>query len=220
MSDHGHNHRSALVESRLRHLVLKLEFVENLTLAHPFMKGFDRTATCHNEQEAIEAGRGIFVSSPPCTLPSDTGDANAMDTLQTELPQPAQLSASESATTLDKTPFAATTEATDTPSIATESSAAEITAVATTAEAPRTVYTTTFYIGLATEPKAPGDATRRKVVSHRRDGGATMAHLLFHWLPYGRDHSFTCPHIASLDLSFAVSDLRRTSPGPRKSLRK
>lgn len=34
-------YRSGLVESRIRQLVMKLEVVDHLSLAHPFIKGFD-----------------------------------------------------------------------------------------------------------------------------------------------------------------------------------
>lgn len=48
--------RSALVESKLRHLVLKLEVIEDLESAHPFIKGYDKTVVCYSEQQAIDAG--------------------------------------------------------------------------------------------------------------------------------------------------------------------
>ncbi|KAI3657721.1 hypothetical protein MP638_003976 [Amoeboaphelidium occidentale] len=51
---------AAMVESRLRHFVLKLEVVENLGLAHPFTKAFEKTVHCKSDHEAMEAGRGIF----------------------------------------------------------------------------------------------------------------------------------------------------------------
>jgi len=50
---------SSLVESRLRHLVIKLEYVENLVLAHPFIKGFDNSFVCTSEESQINAGRGL-----------------------------------------------------------------------------------------------------------------------------------------------------------------
>ncbi|KAF9450935.1 Poly(A) polymerase [Macrolepiota fuliginosa MF-IS2] len=46
------------VESRIRQLVMKLEFVESLTLAHPFIKGFDQVAYCLNEQEVRAVAQG------------------------------------------------------------------------------------------------------------------------------------------------------------------
>ncbi|KAG8913616.1 polynucleotide adenylyltransferase [Tulasnella sp. 417] len=43
--------RSGKVESKLRQLVLKLEFVEALKLAHPYVKGIERVAHCINDEE-------------------------------------------------------------------------------------------------------------------------------------------------------------------------
>lgn len=42
------------MESKLRQLVLKLEFVESLKLAHPYVKGFDRVSHCINDEEVSE----------------------------------------------------------------------------------------------------------------------------------------------------------------------
>jgi poly(A) polymerase len=50
--------RSGLVESKLRHLVSKLEMLENVQLAHPFNKGFDSETDCSTEEEAIKFAHG------------------------------------------------------------------------------------------------------------------------------------------------------------------
>ena len=42
---------SGLVESKVRHLVSELDYDENVSLAHPFNKGFDRVHRCQNEDE-------------------------------------------------------------------------------------------------------------------------------------------------------------------------
>ena len=88
-----------MVESRLRQMVQKLEMVENLSLAHPFIKGFSRVTKCYNEQQAMDAAHGIF---PP----------------EYENPE---------------------------------------------GEVFRTVYTMTFYIGLAVQPKNPTNNAPRKL---------------------------------------------------------
>ena len=46
------------VEHRLRQLVMKLEYVDTLVLAHPFIKGFDRINYCIDEveQRAVSIG--------------------------------------------------------------------------------------------------------------------------------------------------------------------
>ncbi|KAG8921355.1 polynucleotide adenylyltransferase [Tulasnella sp. 417] len=45
---------SGKVESKLHQLVLKLEFVESLKLAHPYVKGIERVAHCINDEEVSE----------------------------------------------------------------------------------------------------------------------------------------------------------------------
>lgn len=52
------NGRSGTVESRIRQLVMKLEFVESLTLAHPFVKGFEQSLYCLNEEEVRACASG------------------------------------------------------------------------------------------------------------------------------------------------------------------
>ncbi|KAI8147914.1 Poly(A) polymerase central domain-containing protein [Fennellomyces sp. T-0311] len=53
---------SGLVESRLRQLLLKLERVEMLELAHLYAQGFDRVHYCLDEQEKDNVRNGIYVS--------------------------------------------------------------------------------------------------------------------------------------------------------------
>jgi poly(A) polymerase len=48
----------------MRHLIMKLEFVDNLRLAHPFVKGFDRVVRCASEDEARDVLHGQPPSSP------------------------------------------------------------------------------------------------------------------------------------------------------------
>ncbi|KAM6496149.1 Poly(A) polymerase central domain containing protein [Amanita muscaria] len=47
-----------MVESRIRQLVMKLEDVDLLTLAHPFVKGFDQVSYCRDEKEVHSAAQG------------------------------------------------------------------------------------------------------------------------------------------------------------------
>ncbi|KAJ3197264.1 polynucleotide adenylyltransferase [Irineochytrium annulatum] len=51
---------SGLVESRLRQLVMKLENVEQLQVAHPYIKSFERKCECRTEQEGIDAAHGKY----------------------------------------------------------------------------------------------------------------------------------------------------------------
>ncbi|KAJ7768150.1 Poly(A) polymerase central domain-containing protein [Mycena maculata] len=52
------------VQSRMRHLIMKLDAVPNLRLAHPFVKGFDRVVRCASEEEASLVLRGQPPSFP------------------------------------------------------------------------------------------------------------------------------------------------------------
>lgn len=47
----------------MRQLVMKLEFVEALTLAHPFIKGFDQAFHCLNEEEVRACAQGEVTES-------------------------------------------------------------------------------------------------------------------------------------------------------------
>nr|GAT46497.1 predicted protein [Mycena chlorophos] len=46
------------VESRIRQLVMKLELVEELALAHPFTKGFEQTFYCLSDDEVRQVAQG------------------------------------------------------------------------------------------------------------------------------------------------------------------
>jgi poly(A) polymerase len=50
--------RAGTVESRIRQLVMKLEFVDSLTLAHPFIKGFEQVLYCLSEEEVRAVAQG------------------------------------------------------------------------------------------------------------------------------------------------------------------
>lgn len=50
--------RAGTVESRIRQLVMKLEYVDSLTLAHPFIKGFEQVLHCLSEEELRAAAQG------------------------------------------------------------------------------------------------------------------------------------------------------------------
>ncbi|THG93848.1 hypothetical protein EW026_g7501 [Hermanssonia centrifuga] len=49
---------SGTVESRIRQLVMKLEYVDSLTLAHPFIKGFEQVMHCLTDEEVRAAAHG------------------------------------------------------------------------------------------------------------------------------------------------------------------
>jgi poly(A) polymerase len=76
-----------MVESRIRHLISKLEGVDNLYLAHPFVKGFDRVHHRAPEQEAKDVSHGISnlnpISEKSGTDSSKSVNENVGDTIYT-----------------------------------------------------------------------------------------------------------------------------------------
>lgn len=54
---------SGLVESKLRHLVGRVEQVEPIKLAHPFNKSYDQKHVCDTEEDADRAADGDFIAS-------------------------------------------------------------------------------------------------------------------------------------------------------------
>ncbi|KAF8180149.1 Poly(A) polymerase central domain-containing protein [Pholiota molesta] len=93
------------VESRLRQLVMKLEYVDSLILAHPFIKGFDQVSYCLSEEEVRAVAQGEI---------SDAIASRKKEDIEGK-------------------------------------------------EGAGPVYSTTFYIGLAIEPKQPGAVGPRKL---------------------------------------------------------
>ncbi|THH28420.1 hypothetical protein EUX98_g5765 [Antrodiella citrinella] len=49
---------SGTVESKIRQLVMKLEYVESVQLAHPFIKGFEQISHCIGEEEVRAVAEG------------------------------------------------------------------------------------------------------------------------------------------------------------------
>ncbi|CAO3702384.1 unnamed protein product [Rhizopus stolonifer] len=52
---------SGLVESKLRQLILKLEMVDLIELAHPYVKGYDKVHYCLTDEEVEEAMKGVLL---------------------------------------------------------------------------------------------------------------------------------------------------------------
>ncbi|KAI9313302.1 Poly(A) polymerase central domain-containing protein, partial [Dichotomocladium elegans] len=69
---------SRMVEAKLRQLVLKLELVDMLVLAHPYIKRFDKVHYCRDDKEREDAAKGIFVPEITFPLGTDT-QANPSD---------------------------------------------------------------------------------------------------------------------------------------------
>ncbi|KAG7097407.1 hypothetical protein E1B28_004757 [Marasmius oreades] len=96
---------SGTVESRIRLLVKQLEFVDTLTLAHPFVKGFEQVSYCLSDEEVRAVAQGDI---------SDTIMKRKLEDIEGK-------------------------------------------------EGAGPVYTTTFYVGLAIEPRQPGAVGPRKL---------------------------------------------------------
>jgi poly(A) polymerase len=58
VSEYGGIFRAGTVESRIRQLVMKLEYVDSLTLAHPFIKGFEQILYCSTDEEVRLVAQG------------------------------------------------------------------------------------------------------------------------------------------------------------------
>lgn len=109
--------RAGTVESRIRQLVIKLEYVESLELAHPFIKGFEQVSYCMNDEEVRAVAQG------------DISEAVAKRKKE-------DIEGKEGAST---------------------------------------VYSTTFYIGLAVEPRQRASALQHSVLDF--DYGAYLTNL-------------------------------------------
>ncbi|EGF82778.1 hypothetical protein BATDEDRAFT_9489 [Batrachochytrium dendrobatidis JAM81] len=128
---------AGFVESRLRQLVMKLELAENLDIAHPYIKGFDKKTMCFNENDQHDVAHGQAPSSSDAlafieqATKSTDGEVDKEATAQVE----------ESATKANSE----------------EKATEDTTAVGTP------IWTTTFYVGLAIKPKDPNNVGSRKL---------------------------------------------------------
>ena len=75
--------RAGTVESRMRQLVMKLEFVESLILAHPFIKGFDQTSYCLNDEEVRACASGDIPEAVAKRKKEDIEDKEGASTVCT-----------------------------------------------------------------------------------------------------------------------------------------
>ncbi|KAI8081825.1 Poly(A) polymerase central domain-containing protein [Gilbertella persicaria] len=71
---------SGLVEAKLRQLVLKLEMVEMIALAHPYVKGIDKIHYCLTPQEAENVTKGVLLPGRSFTV-----EEGSLETDHTEL---------------------------------------------------------------------------------------------------------------------------------------
>ncbi|KAF8341454.1 Poly(A) polymerase central domain-containing protein [Cantharellus anzutake] len=74
---------SGTVESRIRQLIMKLEFVDGVTVAHPFTKSFDATFYCKNDAESDAIVQGDVPSDVAKRTLDDVKDVPAHRTVCT-----------------------------------------------------------------------------------------------------------------------------------------
>ena len=108
------------VESKLRQLIMKLELVPSLLIAHPFVDGFNHECVCYTDEEVRQVATGEM---PP--------DVAARSKLQ-DLPPEGEAAKVKDQEAQDK------------------------------GSGRRTVYTTTFYIGLKVEPRQAHETSVRR----------------------------------------------------------
>jgi poly(A) polymerase len=73
---------SGLVEAKLRQLVLKLEYVDLITLAHPYIKGVDKIHYCLTAEEAEGVIKGVPIPGRSFTVEEGSLETNHIDLLK------------------------------------------------------------------------------------------------------------------------------------------
>lgn len=73
---------SGLVEAKLRQLVLKLELLELINLAHPYIKGIDKIHYCLTSEEVVNASKGVYSQERSFTVEEGSLETNHMDLLK------------------------------------------------------------------------------------------------------------------------------------------
>ncbi|KAI9263396.1 Poly(A) polymerase central domain-containing protein [Phascolomyces articulosus] len=76
---------SGLVESKLRQLIIKLEYVEMLILAHPYTKGVDKVHYCLTEQEQQDVVKGAELPDRSFTISEGNMDENHLEQIKEKL---------------------------------------------------------------------------------------------------------------------------------------
>ncbi|KAI0722730.1 polymerase [Earliella scabrosa] len=77
------NKWSGTVESKMRQLVMRLEFVDALKLAHPFIKGFDNVYYCLSEEETQAVTRGEIPEAVASRTKADIEGKEGVTTMHT-----------------------------------------------------------------------------------------------------------------------------------------
>ncbi|KAJ1339969.1 hypothetical protein BSLG_005404 [Batrachochytrium salamandrivorans] len=159
---------AGFVESRLRQLVMKLELAENLDIAHPYIKGFEKKTDCYSENDQHDVAHGQASSSPEALAAAAAAAAAASaasaasakssvaedqnGTMSTDVGESAKGSASTNGNSAAVEPTGQ-----DATSCVDDGHDAVLTAVGTP------IWTTTFYVGLAIKPKDANCVGSRKL---------------------------------------------------------
>ncbi|KAJ6458363.1 Poly(A) polymerase central domain-containing protein [Mycena vitilis] len=143
---------SGTVESKMRHLVMKLEFVDHLRLAHPFVKGFERVVRCASEDEA----RAVLGGAEPS--PGAERGANDKPT-GAQNDTPAGMHKGGGAGRLGDEIVKAGMEEEGKEGEGKEGGEGK----GGEAKEEHDVWVTSFFVGLAVRPKGPGDTGPRRL---------------------------------------------------------
>ncbi|KAL2917915.1 polynucleotide adenylyltransferase [Polyrhizophydium stewartii] len=141
-SDEKHRMWSGMVESRLRQLVMKLELVDNLEIAHPFIKGFEKQVVCFTQEDRDNVAHGQAPTSATAVHAPANGVATAESVSE---PRAGDATGNEVTARTDVS-----------------AGNGHVDGEAEEA-AGSPVYTTSFFIGLAVKPKDPGSTASRKL---------------------------------------------------------
>jgi poly(A) polymerase len=79
---------SGLVESKVRHLVMRVEEMKDIDLARPFTKGFKRVHKCKDEEQIREVQRGSMKFQTEETKTVETSDPELVTTNGNATPMP------------------------------------------------------------------------------------------------------------------------------------
>ncbi|KAI8620218.1 Poly(A) polymerase central domain-containing protein [Chytriomyces sp. MP71] len=172
-SQEKHLSWSGFIESRLRQLIMKLETLDCISIAHPYIKSIEKVTTCTSRSEAISVA---------------TGQQPALGTTSDLAPTPAASAAVPPANGTGSAPGEENAD----PAAAPGTGAADADAAPAAQQAQQAVYTTTFYIGLQIAPKDPTSNAPRKVDITRPTNEFTT--LVRGWDKYDEAHMGVCVH--------------------------
>ena len=147
--------RSGLVESRLRQLVMMLETIDHLQVAHPYIKGIEKVTKCFSDKEGVDAAHGIYPApkeTPPSTDTPTNTPPSKVETPSSSVDD--NVSKNNDVESLTNEQQQLLQQQENTPPSSLITSPPVVT---------KTVYTTTFYIGLQIAPKDTSSNAPRKL---------------------------------------------------------